>query len=114
MVRGLRFANHTDNPVTPPDQLFLLWTSVNRLSRSGQVIGADERIDAYRGLQALTIDGAYEYHDENLKGTLEPGKLADLVILDRNPLKVPPVEIKDVRVLETIKEGRTVYAREED
>jgi predicted amidohydrolase YtcJ len=113
-AKGLRFANHTDTPVTPPDQLFLLWTSVNRVSRTGQVVGADERIDAYRGLQAITIDGAYEYRDEAVKGTLEAGKLADLVILDRNPLKVAAMEIKDVRVLETVKEGRTVYVRRAD
>jgi len=110
-LKGLRFANHTDAPVTPPDQLFLLWTSVNRVSRSGQVVGADERVDAYRGLQALTIDGAREYFEEQSKGTLEPGKLADLVVLDRNPLKVAALAIKDIHVLETLKEGRTIYAR---
>jgi predicted amidohydrolase YtcJ len=57
----------------------------------------------------MTVNGAYEYFEEDSKGTLAPGKLADLVILDRNPLKIDRMEIKDIKVVETIKEGRTVY-----
>ena len=104
--------NHTDASVTPMDQLFLLWTSVNRISRNGVVVGGAQRIDAYRGLKALTINGAYQYFEENTKGSLKVGKLADIVILDKNPLKVAPIEIKDVKVVETIKEGKSIYKKQ--
>jgi len=107
--KGIRATNHTDNTVTPVDPLFLLWSSVNRLTRSDKVLGENERVSPYDGLRALTINGAFEYFEEGSKGSLEPGKLADLVILDRNPLKVEPVKIKDIRVLETIKADKTVY-----
>jgi len=109
--KGLIATNHTDFIVTPLDQLFLLWTSVNRLSRTGQTVGNDQRITAYEGLRALTANGAYEYFEEKSKGTLEAGKLADLVILDKNPLKVDPTRIRDIKVLETIKEGKTIYKK---
>jgi hypothetical protein len=101
--------NHSDFLVTPLDTMFILWSAVNRLSRSGQTIGPDERISVLDGLKALTIDGAYQYFEEGRKGSITAGKLADLVILSANPMKVDPATIKDVRVLETIKEGRTVF-----
>ena len=63
------------------------------------------------GSKAMTIWSAEQYGEQDSKGSLEPGKLADLVILDRNPLKVEPMAIKDIRVVETIKEGKTIYAR---
>lgn len=110
LSNGIRFANHTDFNVAPIDQLFVLWSSVNRVSREGEVIGADERITPLEGLKALTINAAYWYREEERKGSLETGKLADLVILDRNPLTVDPVTIKDIKVLETIKEGKTIYS----
>lgn len=109
LAKGIRFTNHTDFNVAPIDQLFVLWTAVNRISREGQVIGASERITPLQGLKALTIDAAYQYREETSKGSLEAGKLADLVILDQNPLTVDPMAIKDIKVLETIKEGNTVY-----
>jgi predicted amidohydrolase YtcJ len=75
------------------------------------VVGPDERIPPYDALRAVTAMAAYQLKEEKMKGTLEPGKLADLVILDRNPLKVEATAIKDIVVVETIKEGRTVFAR---
>jgi predicted amidohydrolase YtcJ len=65
----------------------------------------------YEALQSITINGAYQYFEENTKGSLKAGKLADLVILDKNPLKVDPMKIKDAVVLETIKEGNAVYKK---
>lgn len=109
--RGILFANHTDFNVAPIDQLFVVWTAVNRLSREGEVIGPDERVSAYEALKAITINGAYWYREEDRKGTLEAGKLADLVILDQDPLKVDPMAIKDIQVVETIKEGTTIYQK---
>jgi len=112
MDNGIMCTNHTDGSVTPMDQLFLLWTSVNRISRNGVVVGEAERINPYEGLKALTINGAFEYFEEKTKGSLKTGKLADLVILDKNPLKVQANEIKYIKVLETIKEGKSVYKQQ--
>jgi predicted amidohydrolase YtcJ len=107
--KGLRPTNHTDFNVSPLDQMFVVWTAVNRVSRGGEVIGPDQRVTPMEGLKAITINAAYQYFEEKSKGSLEPGKLADLVILDKNPLKVDPMSIKDIKVLETIKEGKTIY-----
>ena len=106
---GLRPTNHTDFVVAPLDQMFMLWSAVNRVSRGGEVIGPNQRISAFDALRAMTINVAYQYGEEASKGSLEPGKFADLVILDQNPLRVDPMMIKDIKVLETIKEGKTIY-----
>ena len=107
---GIRCQNHTDFNVSPIDQMFVLWTAVNRLSRGGEVIGPDERITPLQALKAITLDSAYMYKEEKTKGSLEVGKLADLVVLDKNPLTVDPMLIKEIKVVETIKEGKTIYA----
>ncbi len=108
---GIRPANHTDFNVSPLSQLFTIHTAVNRISRSGQTIGADERIGPLEALEAITIDGARMYGEERAKGSIEPGKRADLVILSANPLTVPPATIEAIRVDETIKDGTTVWKR---
>jgi hypothetical protein len=109
---GLPFTYSHDAPVSPvPSILALVDAGVNRLSGSGKVVGSDERVGAYDALRAVTVTAAYQLKEEKTKGTLEPGKLADLVILDKNPLKVEPTTIKDIAVVETIKEGRPVYQR---
>ncbi len=109
--KGVIATNHTDFGVTPINQLFLLWTSVERKSRSGKVIGPEERLTPLEGLKAITINGAYEYFEEKTKGSIENGKLADLVILSDDILTIEPSKIKEVEVLETIKEGKTVYKK---
>jgi predicted amidohydrolase YtcJ len=106
---GLHPTNHTDFVVAPLDQMFMLWSAVNRISRGGEEIGPDQRITPLEGLKAMTIWAAEQYGEQGIKGSLEPGKLADLVILDQNPLTVAPLAIKDIKVLETIKEGQTIY-----
>ena len=106
---GLRPTNHTDFNVSPLDQIFTIHTAVNRVSRSGRVMGPDERVTPLEALEAITIDGARMYGEESSKGSIEPGKLADLVILSDNPLTVPPAAIETIRVVETIKEGKTVW-----
>ena len=109
---GLPFTFSHDAPVSPqPWILALVDAGTNRQSASGQVIGPDERISPYDGLRAVTAMAAYQLKEEKTKGTLEAGKLADLVILEKNPLKVDPVTIKDIAVVETIKEGKTVFRR---
>jgi predicted amidohydrolase YtcJ len=109
---GLRPANHTDFNVAPLDQIFTIHTAVNRISRSGQTIGADERITPLQALEAITIDGARLYGEESKKGSIEVGKAADFAILSANPLTVPPATIETIRVEETIKDGDTVWKRQ--
>jgi predicted amidohydrolase YtcJ len=109
--KGIIATNHTDFGVTPINQLFLLWTSVERKSRSGKVIGPEERVSPLEGLRAITINGAYQYFEEDIKGSVEVGKLADLVVLSDDILTIEPSKIKDVEVLETIKEGITIYKK---
>jgi predicted amidohydrolase YtcJ len=106
---GLRATNHTDYSIVPIDQMMTMWTAVNRLSRSGVVMGPDQRVTPMEALKAITINSAYQCGEQNSKGSLEASKLADLVILDKNPLKVDPMAIKDIKVVETIKEGKTIY-----
>ena len=110
--KGLRPTNHTDFVVAPLDQMFMLWSAVNRISREGAAVGADQRVTVMEGLKAMTINVAWQYQEQAMKGSLEPGKLADLVILDKNPLKVDPLQIKDIKIEETIKEGKTIYKRQ--
>lgn len=107
--QGLRPTNHTDFVVAPLDQMFMLWSAVNRISRGGGEIGPGQRVTPLEGLKTMTIWAAEQYGEEATKGSLEPGKLADMVILDRNPLTVEPMAIKDIKVVETIKEGQTIY-----
>ena len=109
---GLPFTFSHDAPVSPvPSILALVDAGVNRTAASGVVVGSDERVPPYAALRAVTALAAYQLKEEATKGTLEAGKLADLVILEKNPLKVDPLTIKDIRVLQTIKEGRTVFER---
>ena len=83
--------------------------SVNRVTSSGKALGPEQRITPFQALRAVTADAAWQYFEEKRKGTLEAGKLADLVILSDDPLAVEPMKIGDIQVLETIKEGETVY-----
>jgi hypothetical protein len=108
---GLHPTNHTDFVVAPLDQMFMLWSAVNRISRGGEPIGPDQRVTPLEGLKAMTIWAAEQYDEQGQKGTLAPGKLADLVVLSANPLKVDPATIKDIQVLETYKEGTPIYTR---
>ena len=109
--KGLVPTNHTDFVVAPLDQMFMMWSAVNRVSRGGEVVGADQRVTPLEALKAMTINVAHQYGEQDSKGTLAVGKRADLVILDKNPLKVEPMAIKDIKVVETIKDGKQVYVR---
>lgn len=111
---GLRYTIHNDTPVVPPDMMRLLWAAVNRVTRSGQVLGEAQRVSPMEAIKAMTLDAAYQYFEEADKGSIAVGKFADLVILDANPLKVEPMTIKDIKVLETIKGGNTVFSAESE
>lgn len=111
LVRGVKVNFHQDTPVTKPNMLHSVWCAVNRISRGGKIIGEDQKISVYEALKAVTIGSAYEYFEEDSKGSIEVGKRADLVILDRSPLDVEPMEIKDIQVLATIKDGNVIFRR---
>jgi predicted amidohydrolase YtcJ len=110
--RGMRFSLHNDAPVVPPNVLFLIWNAVTRLSRGGEVIGPDQCLTPTEALRAVTLDAAYQHFEETSKGSIEVGKLADMVVLSDNPLRVAPDEIKDISVLATLKEGVPIHLRE--
>ncbi|MFI5429375.1 amidohydrolase family protein [Aeromicrobium sp. UC242_57] len=104
-------SNHTDFSVTPLDPFLLLWTSMARTTRSGVTLGDDQRVDAYAALRALTVGPAHQVFEEQRKGRIAVGLLADLVVLSADPLKVSLEAVRDIHVLETIKEGVTVFRR---
>jgi predicted amidohydrolase YtcJ len=109
--KGLKVTSHTDAPVALPNLMMIMWTTVNRVSRSGVIIGADERLTPYEALQSVTIWGAYQHFEDKNKGSLKVGKLADMVMLSENPLKIDPMKLKDIVVLETIKEGKSIFKK---
>jgi predicted amidohydrolase YtcJ len=107
--KGLRCSNHADFSVTPMEPLRIIWSSIARRSKNGTPIGPDQAIDRWQALKSMTIEAAWQLFEEDAKGTIEIGKLADLVILDANPLDVELDAIPDIGVIETIKEGVTVF-----
>lgn len=109
LERGLVYNFHQDTPVTKPDMMHSVWCAVNRRTRSGAVLGPEQAIGVYDALKGVTCNAAYAYGEEHSKGTLEEGKLADLVILDRDPLKADPLSLRDIRVEATLKEGVCLY-----
>ena len=111
LERGIPFTLHQDTPVLPPHPLEPVACASLRRTKSGVQLAKEERISVYEGLRAMTIGAAYQYHAEAERGTLEPGKRADLVILDRDPLEVPPEELESIQVLATISAGRTLWRR---
>ena len=111
MNKGIRVTSHTDAPVALPNLMMIMYTTVNRVSRSGTVMGPDERLTPYEALKSITLWGAEQFFEEKKKGSLVAGKLADMVVLDKNPLKVDPMTLKDIIVLETIKEGKSIYKK---
>jgi predicted amidohydrolase YtcJ len=111
LKKGIRVTSHTDAPVAMPNLMMIMWTTVNRVSRSGTVIGTNERLTPYQALKSITIWGAEQFFEEDRKGSLKVGKFGDFVVLDKNPLKVDPMTLKDIKVLETIKEGKSIFKR---
>lgn len=107
----MTFTFHQDTPVILPDMLETISAAVNRETASGVVLGKDEKISVMEALKAVTIHAAYQYGEEASKGSITQGKLADLMILDKNPLKVEKHAIKNIQVCETMKEGMTIFER---
>lgn len=109
LAKKMPFTIHSDAPVTFPNSMRVLDSAVNRTTRTNYVLGPQHRLSPLVALKAMTLWAAYQHFEERGKGSLEAGKLADLVILDKNPLTVAPATLKDIKVLETIKEGTTVF-----
>jgi hypothetical protein len=112
--RGIPFSSHHDAPVAFPDSMRILDATVTRRSRSGDIIGPAQRVDVITALKAMTIWPAWQHHEDSTKGSIEVGKLADLVILSADPTAVDPETLDRIQVVETIKEGFTVYAMPKD
>ncbi len=108
---GIRFTFHQDTPVIAPNMLETVWCALERRTRGGVLLGEGERISALQALKAVTINAAYQYFEEGTKGSIEPGKNADFVLLDADPLAVESDGIKDIRVLKTVVNGETVFER---
>jgi len=107
---GVPFTIHSDAPVTPLGPLFTAWCAVNRLTASGRVLGAHERISVADALQAITLGAAYTLKLDHEIGSIECGKRADFCVLDDDPTAVPPEQLKDVRVWGTVQGGRVFQA----
>lgn len=107
--RSIPFTIHNDSPIVPPDMMRLLSITVNRQTRSGYVLGPDQRATVMEGLYAMTQGAAYQYFEEDEKGSITPGKRADLVILEQNPTRIDPLEIGNIAIVETFSRGKSVY-----
>ena len=110
--RGMIFSQHHDSPVALPSAIRILSSVVTRRTRSGDILGAGQCIPVDVALKSLTIWPAYQHYEENNRGSIEVGKLADFVVLDKNPHKVPILALADLKVMETIKAGKTIYSAE--
>ena len=108
--RGMIFTSHHDAPVAFPDSMRVLDATVTRRARgSGRIVGPEHRVDVITALKAMTIWPAHQHFEEKSKGSVEVGKLADFVILSKDPTRVPPTSLAQLKVTETIKEGRTIF-----
>jgi predicted amidohydrolase YtcJ len=111
IARDIPFTVHNDSPIVPPDMMRLVEITVNRETRSGFVLGPDQRASVMQALHAITLGAAYQYFEEDEKGSITVGKRADLVILEDNPLTVATSELGEVSVLETFARGKSIFKR---
>ena len=110
----MRFTIHSDAPVTYPNSMRILDSAVNRTTRTNVTLGAQHKITPLQGLKAMTLWSAYQHFEEDIKGSLEIGKQADMVILDKNPLSISASMIKNIQILETINNGKSIYVAGSD
>ena len=108
----MRFTIHSDAPVTFPNAMRILDSAVNRTTRTQATLGSKHKITPMQALKAMTLWSAYQHFEEDIKGSLEVGKQADMVVLSDNPLTVPASTIKDINVLETINNGQSIFVSE--
>jgi predicted amidohydrolase YtcJ len=103
------FTVHNDAPVVPPDMIRLLWSTTNRKTRSGKVLGEEQKISIYAALEAMTINAAYQHFEDDIKGTIEVGKQADLVVLSEDPLSIHPEKLLNLKVVATYSKGTEIF-----
>jgi predicted amidohydrolase YtcJ len=110
--RNVRFSFHSDSPVSPYGPLQYISTGASRLWQKPPrtVLGAQQRVAVDRAIKAVTLDAAYAMFLDDKVGSLEPGKWADLVILDQNPRKTELTKIPEIKVLETWVGGKRSFA----
>lgn len=108
---GIHVGVGTDWTLMPPNPFEVLYFLVTRKNRYGEPAGLDQRISRREALRLATMGNAYITFEENVKGSIEPGKLADFVVLDRDYLTIPAEEIKDIRVLMTVVGGKVVFQK---
>lgn len=108
---GIIAAGSSDCPVTTPDPVFGMHTAVNRVTQGGQPVSQEERVSIMEAIRMYTINGAYASFEEGIKGSLEPGKLADLVVLSEPVSDCPPEKIKDLKVEMTVIDGEVVFEK---
>ncbi len=113
MERNMKFASHHDAPVALPDSMRVLSATVTRRSRSGDILGPTHRVPVETALKAMTIWPAWQHFEEDSKGSLEVGKLADFVVLSADPTGVPGDKLADLHVVQTFKRGELIYQRPE-
>jgi predicted amidohydrolase YtcJ len=106
--RGMRFTSHHDAPVANPNAMRVLSATVTRRTRSGDILGADQRVPVDVALKAMTLWAAWQHFEDDRKGSLAPGKLADLTVLAENPLTIDPDRLANIAVTDTFKEARRV------
>lgn len=109
LQRGMRFSSHHDAPVALPDTIRVLSATVNRTTRSGQVLGPEHRVEPIVALKAMTLWAAYQHFEEKSKGSIEVGKLADFAVLSEDPLAIPRERLPELKVLATVKRGKVVW-----
>ena len=107
--RNMPFTVHNDAPVVPPDMIRLLWSTTNRKTRSGKVLGEEQKISIYAALEAMTINAAYQHFEDDIKGTIEVGKQADLVVLSEDPLSIHPEKLLNLKVVATYSKGTEIF-----
>ena len=110
---GVIYTLHQDTPVIEPDMLETVWCAVNRITKSGVRLAQEEAVSCLDALKGVTVNAAFQYHEEQEKGSIEEGKRADLIILSEDPLQVHPDRIRGITVLETIKDGEAVYRKDQ-
>ena len=111
--REMMFGTHHDAPVAFPDSMRVLDATVTRRTRSGDILGPHQRVDVMTALKAMTIWPAWQHFEEENKGTIETGKVADFVILSDNPAATDPETLDQIKVLATIKDGEVIYQVED-
>ena len=110
--RKIPFTVHNDAPVVPPDMIRLLWSTTNRKTRSGKVLGEEQKISTYSALEAMTINAAFQHFEDDIKGSIEVGKLADLVVLSEDPLSIPVNELLELKIMATYSHGKEIFKNE--